>query len=100
MVIASVEPTLVRQLLISRPELHPPHHYLAPVSRRLTDCQSVENRDFAGHWAIRCASCVPDIEIHSVCEHACYTMSTKTFRVSAGLLTSRKNRPIIASLQI
>jgi len=29
--------------------------------------------------------------IHSACERACCTISTKTFRVSAGLLTSLKN---------
>src|SRR5438445_4185804 len=33
-------------------------------------------------WAIRCAD---DVEIHSACERACCTISTKTFRVSAGL---------------
>src|SRR5439155_19402899 len=32
-----------------------------------------------------------DVEIHSACERACCTISTKTFRVSAGLFTSRKN---------
>ena len=31
------------------------------------------------------------VEIHSACQRACCTISTKTLRVSAGLLTSRKN---------
>ena len=35
--------------------------------------------------------CVPDFKIHSACERACCTISTKTLRVSAGLLTSRTN---------
>jgi len=33
----------------------------------------------------------PRSKIHSACERACCTISTSTFRVSAGLLTSLKN---------
>ena len=32
----------------------------AQAETRPTDCESVDNRDFAGLWAVRCASCVPD----------------------------------------
>src|SRR5438093_13447580 len=54
-----------------------------------TDYESVAIRGFAGLFG---QSGVPDdVEIHSACERACCTISTKTFRVSAGLFTSRKN---------
>ena len=54
-----------------------------------TDYESVANRGFAGLFE---QSGVPyDVEIHSACDRACCTISTKTFRVSVGLFTSRKN---------
>ena len=54
-----------------------------------TDYEPVANRAvLLGFWP----SGVPDdVEIHSACERACCTISTKTFRVSFGLFTSRKN---------
>ena len=57
---------------------------------RLTMNQS-KTAFLPGFWPIRCANCGPGLGIHSACERACCTISTKTLRVSAGLLTSRTN---------
>jgi hypothetical protein len=57
---------------------------------RLTMNES-EMPGFRGLLANVCAGCGPDLKIHSAHERACCTISTKTLRVSAGLLTSRKN---------
>ena len=56
-----------------------------------TDCESLANRGFAGPLGPPVCQWCARFRIHSVGERACCTISTKTFRVSAGLLTSLKN---------